>query len=127
MPTSSASSRTQGATAHPAIRPTTTITDASRTRRSLVSSDISGCKPAIGGLPGLAAIGRVVRIRQTIDKTVPRTATETAYLLSTPLSPQRRSGCPLALGCIENRLHWVLNVVMNEDQVGAAATTAPTI
>ena len=95
------------------------------TRRSLVSSDIEWLQTRYRW-PGLAAIGRVVRIRQTIDKTVPRTATETAYyLLSTPLSPQRLGQVVRSHWGVENRLHWVLNVVMNEDQVRSRRDNSP--
>ena len=54
--------------------------------------------------PGLAAIGKVVRVREATDKTT----TETVYyLLSAAMTPER----------FENQLHWCLDVVMNEDQM----------
>jgi predicted transposase YbfD/YdcC len=63
--------------------------------------------------PGLKAIGKVVRVRQTAEKTT----TETAYyLLSRVLSPDRFNEVVRQHWSIENSLHWRLDVVMNEDQ-----------
>jgi predicted transposase YbfD/YdcC len=43
--------------------------------------------------------------------------TETGYYLtSAALSPKRLGQVVRSHWCIENRLHWVLNVVVNEDQ-----------
>ena len=61
--------------------------------------------------PGLAAIGKVVRIRETPDKT----STETAYyLLSKALSAERFNEVVRQHWSVENRLHWRLDVIMNE-------------
>lgn len=63
--------------------------------------------------PGLKAIGKVVRTRETGTKT----STETAYyLLSTPLAAARFGDVAKAHWGIENCLHWTLDVTMNEDQ-----------
>jgi len=63
--------------------------------------------------PGLRAIGKVVRVRETPDKAT----TETAYyLLSVALSPERFNQVVRQHWGVENRLHWRLDVVMNEDQ-----------
>ena len=63
--------------------------------------------------PGLQAIGKVVRVRETSEKTT----TETAYyLLSTALSAERLNGVVRQHWGVENSLHWRLDVVMNEDQ-----------
>jgi predicted transposase YbfD/YdcC len=63
--------------------------------------------------PGLAAIGKLVRVRETAVKTT----TETAYyLLSTALSSERFNEVVREHWGVENRLHWRLDVVMNEDQ-----------
>jgi predicted transposase YbfD/YdcC len=63
--------------------------------------------------PGLAAVGKVIRSRGTASKAT----TETAYyLLSKKLSPEDLSKAARAHWGVENRLHWVLNTVMNEDQ-----------
>jgi len=63
--------------------------------------------------PGLKAIGKVVRTRETSDKTT----TETAYyLLSAALSAERFNEVVRQHWGVENRLHWRLDVIMNEDQ-----------
>lgn len=63
--------------------------------------------------PGLKAIGKIVRTRETGTKTT----TETAYyLLSTPLAAERFGQVVRAHWGVENRLHWMLDVTMNEDQ-----------
>jgi len=63
--------------------------------------------------PGLAAIGKMVRTRETHGKTTTET---TYYLLSTPLSALRFTEVARAQWGIENSLHWVLDVTMNEDR-----------
>jgi predicted transposase YbfD/YdcC len=63
--------------------------------------------------PGLAAIGKVERTRETLNKTTCETA---YYLLSAPLTPERFNAVVRSHWGIENRLHWRLDVVMNEDQ-----------
>jgi predicted transposase YbfD/YdcC len=81
------------------------------TRTATVSTDIAGLLDQ--HWPGLAAIGKVVRVRETATKTT----TETAYyLLSTALSPERFNEVVRSHWGVENRLHWRLDVVMNEDQ-----------
>lgn len=63
--------------------------------------------------PGLTAIGKVSRLRE-INGTISH---ETAYyLLSTALSPTQFGEVVRAHWGIENSLHWVLDVTMNEDQ-----------
>jgi predicted transposase YbfD/YdcC len=63
--------------------------------------------------PGLAAIGKITARREVGGKT----AVETRYyLLSTALSPARFSQIVRTHWDIENGLHWVLDVVLNEDQ-----------
>ena len=63
--------------------------------------------------PGLAAVGKVTRTRE-INGSI---AYETAYyLLSASLSPARFGEVVRAHWGIENGLHWVLDVTMNEDQ-----------
>jgi predicted transposase YbfD/YdcC len=82
------------------------------TRTATVSTDIDWLQRD-HHWPGLAAIGRVVRIRETASKTT----TETAYyLLSTALSATRFNEVVREHWGVENRLHWRLDVVMNEDQ-----------
>jgi predicted transposase YbfD/YdcC len=63
--------------------------------------------------PGLEAIGKIVRTRETATKIT----TETAYyLLSVPMSAERFGQVVRAHWGVENRLHWTLDVIMNEDQ-----------
>ena len=82
------------------------------TRTATVSTDIAWLQNE-HHWPGLAAIGKVVRVRETAGKTT----TETAYyLLSTALSSERFNEVVRAHWGVENRLHWRLDVVMNEDQ-----------
>jgi predicted transposase YbfD/YdcC len=82
------------------------------TRTSLVSIEIEGLQKR-HRWPGLAAVGKVIRTRDTAT----RSTTETAYyLLSATLSPERLGEVARSHWGVENRLHWVLNAVMNEDQ-----------
>ena len=82
------------------------------TRTATVSTDIAWLQEH-HAWPGLAAIGKVWRRREIGDKTT----TETAYyLLSTPLAPKRFGEIARQHWGIENSLHWVLDVTMNEDQ-----------
>src|SRR6202051_471035 len=61
--------------------------------------------------PGLTAIGKVHRTRETATKTT----TETAYyLLSSALTPERHNEVVRSHWGVENRLHWRLDVTMNE-------------
>jgi predicted transposase YbfD/YdcC len=100
-------------------------------------SEVSTCAPAVDGdhgrietrtatvavkidwlqedhhWPGLAAIGKVVRTRETTGKTTSETA---YYLLSSELSAERLNQVARSHWGVENRLHWRLDVVMNEDQ-----------
>jgi len=72
--------------------------------------------------PGLAAIGKVERIRETAAKTT----TETAhYILSTALSVERFNDVVRQHWGVENRLHWRLDVVMNEDQARTRLDNGP--
>jgi predicted transposase YbfD/YdcC len=62
---------------------------------------------------GLHAAGKIVPLPETVAKT----PTETAYyLLSKTLCPHASTKLPASTGALENRLHWRLDVVMNEDQ-----------
>jgi predicted transposase YbfD/YdcC len=82
------------------------------TRTATVSTEIDWLQQE-HQWPGLAAIGKVERVRETADKTT----TETAYyLLSAVLPPERFNRVVRQHWGVENRLHWRLDVVMNEDQ-----------
>jgi predicted transposase YbfD/YdcC len=90
-------------------------------RTATVSTDI-GWLQETHQWPGLAAIGKVERSRETPGKTT----TETAYyLLSTSLSPERLGGVARSHWGVENALHWRLDVVMNEDQDRTRKDNAP--
>jgi predicted transposase YbfD/YdcC len=82
------------------------------TRTATVSTEI-GWLQKQHQWPGLKAIGKVERVRETAEKTT----TETAYyLLSSNLTPERFNEVVSQHWSIENSLHWRLDVVMNEDQ-----------
>jgi predicted transposase YbfD/YdcC len=82
------------------------------TRTATVSTDIKWLQDD-HQWPGLTAISKVERTRETKIKTT----TETAYyLLSSALSPERCNEAVRSHWGIENRLHWRLDVTMNEDQ-----------
>jgi predicted transposase YbfD/YdcC len=82
------------------------------TRTATVSTEI-GWLQKQHQWPGLKAIGKIVRVRQTAEQTT----TETAYyLLSATLTPERFNEVVRQHWGVENRLHWRLDVVMNEDQ-----------
>jgi predicted transposase YbfD/YdcC len=63
--------------------------------------------------PGLVCIGKVTRTRETAAKTEVETA---YYLLSTAMTAKRFNEVVRSHWAIENRLHWRLDVIMNEDQ-----------
>ena len=82
------------------------------TRTATVSTEIDWIQKQ-HQWPGLKAVGKVVRVRQTPEKTT----TETAYyLLSRALAPERFNEVVRQHWGVENSLHWRLDVVMNEDQ-----------
>ena len=82
------------------------------TRTSVVSADIDWLQER-HDWPGLEAIAKVNRIRESGTKLT----TETAfYLLSTPLSARRFGAVVRGHWGIENSLHWVLDVTMSEDR-----------
>jgi predicted transposase YbfD/YdcC len=93
-----------------------TTVDADHGRIETRTSTIS---TAIGWLqdnhqwPGLKAIGKIVRTRETAAKTTKETA---YYLLSTAMTVERFGQVVRAHWGVENRLHWTLDVIMNEDQ-----------
>src|SRR5580704_8375212 len=91
------------------------------TRTASVSTDI-GWLQENHDWPGLRAIGKVERRRETHGKTTRETA---YYLLSTALSGERFLDVVRAHWGVENRLHWRLDVVMNEDQQRARLDNGP--
>ena len=82
------------------------------TRTASVAHDIDWLQER-HGWPGLAAIGKVVATRETRTGTT----TETRYyIISAKLSPERFQHAVRSHWAIENSLHWVLDVTMNEDR-----------
>jgi predicted transposase YbfD/YdcC len=95
------------------------------TRTATVSTEIEWLQNT-HRWPGLKAIGKVERVRESAAKT----STEMAYyLLSAPLSPERLNEVVRSHWGVENQLHWRLDVVMNEDQdrtrLGNGPETSP--
>ena len=81
------------------------------TRKALISHDVAWLDER-HHWPGLRAIGKVVATREVGDKTSCQTR---YFLISAPLSPERFLSITRAHWSIENSLHWVLDVSMNED------------
>ncbi len=81
------------------------------TRQAFVCTNINWLRDH--GWPGLAAIGKVTRNREINGATSQETA---YYLLSAALPAARFGQVVRAHWGIENSLHWVLDVTMNEDQ-----------
>lgn len=91
------------------------------TRTATVSTDIAWLVET-HQWPGLKAVGKVERIREADGKTSFETA---YYLLSAPLSPERFNEVVRSHWGVENRLHWRLDVVMNEDGDRSRLGNAP--
>jgi predicted transposase YbfD/YdcC len=82
------------------------------TRTALISTDIDWLQER-HDWPGLSAIGKVSATRETGGK---QTRQSRYFLLSRPLTPERFLEVTRSHWRIENSLHWVLDVTMNEDQ-----------
>ncbi len=93
------------------------------TRAATVSTDIAWLVET-HRWAGQKAVGKVERIWESDGKTSCETA---YYLLSAPLSPERLNEVVRSHWGVENRLHWRLDVVMNEDQDRSRLGNAPTI
>ena len=74
------------------------------------------------GFAGLQAVGKITATREIDGKST--TATR-YFLLSKPLSAARFADVVRAHWQIENVLHWVLDVVMDEDRARARKDHAP--
>ncbi len=82
------------------------------TRRASVCHEIAWLRER-HDWPGLAAIGKIQARRETARST----KTETRYyIMSAPRAPERFQHAARAHWTIENCLHWVLDVTMNEDR-----------
>lgn len=81
------------------------------TRRAAVLSDVDFlCRDH--KWPGLASVGKITATREVNGKIA---TTTRYYLLSTRLSARRFLDAVRAHWGIENQLHWVLDVVLDED------------
>jgi len=72
--------------------------------------------------PGLATVGKVTATREIGGRA---TTTSRYYIASRALSATELNRLARGHWGIENRLHWVLDVVMNEDQARARKDNAP--
>ena len=81
------------------------------TRHALVAHDVAWLAER-HAFPGLAAIAKVTATREIDGKS---TTASRYYLLSTKLGADRVAEVVRSHWQIENRLHWVLDVVMDED------------
>jgi len=91
------------------------------TRRAMVVHDVAWLAER-HDFPGLAAVAKVTATREIDGKCT--TATR-HYLLSKPLAATRVAQIVRAHWQIENQLHWVLDVVMDEDGSRARKDHAP--
>src|ERR1700692_639116 len=82
------------------------------TRTATVTTDIGWLQHG-HKWPGLVCIGKITRTRETAAKTEVETA---YYLLSRAMTAERFNAVVRSHWGIENRLHWRLDVIMNEDQ-----------
>ena len=83
------------------------------TRAATVSRDIGPLQDA-HRWPGLAAIGKIESVRVSEG----RTQTKTRYcIMSRKMSPEDFLKAVRSHWAIENRLHWVLDVQMREDDL----------
>jgi predicted transposase YbfD/YdcC len=91
------------------------------TRTASISTDIDWLRET-HHWPGLTAVGKVTRSRETRTKTT----TETAYyLLSAAMPPERLGDAVRSHWGVENGLHWCLDVTFNEDQSRSRMDHAP--
>jgi predicted transposase YbfD/YdcC len=91
------------------------------TRHAAVLFDVAWLAES-HGFPGLAAIGKVSATREQDGQT---TSATRYYLLSRRLSAARFLAVVRAHWQIENCLHWVLDVVLDEDLARARKDHAP--
>ena len=95
------------------------------TRSAVVSHDIDWLQD-IHHWPDLKAIGAVHRTREPKRANGGPATTETAYyLLSETLTPERLNQVARDHWGVENRLHWVLDVDMNEDRARNRCDNGP--
>lgn len=83
------------------------------TRHATVTADVAWLSRSGHDWPGLKAIGKVVATREIGGKA---TTSSRYYLLSRAMPAERFAAIVRSHWAIENSLHWVLDVIMNEDQ-----------
>lgn len=91
------------------------------TRRAEVLHDLDWLEET-HGWPGLAAVGKVIATREVDGR---ETTTTRYYITSRPLVAADLNHLARGHWGIENQLHWVLDVIMNEDQARARKDNAP--
>lgn len=91
------------------------------TRRAEVIGDVAWLAEA-HDWPGLGCVGKITATRESNGRSV--TAVR-YYLASRPLAAAELNSLARGHWGIENSLHWVLDVVMNEDQARARKDNAP--
>ena len=95
------------------------------TRTATVETNIDFLKE-LQQWPGLEAVGMIVREREVTRKGETKTTTETSYyLLSEKLTPARFAEVVRNHWGIENKLHWSLDVTMNEDKARNCLDNGP--
>ena len=88
-------------------------------RIATVSHDV-GWLQERHGWPGLKAIGMIETVRerkQRSGRKGPQVRSVRYFIMSREITPERRLELTRSHWKIENSLHWVLDVVMNEDQM----------
>ncbi len=92
------------------------------TRRARVVDDVAWLAERYR-FPSLAALGEVVAVREeSAGKTM---TSRRLFALSKPLSAAALLAAVRAHWSIENQLHWVLDVVLDEDNARARRDNAP--
>ncbi len=95
------------------------------TRSAIVSYDVDWLQD-IHNWPGLKAFGAVRRTREPKGANAGPSKIEPAYcLLSEPITPDRLNQVARDHWGVENRLHWVLDVEMSDDQAGNRCDNRP--
>ena len=93
------------------------------TRVSTVSNDV-GWLQDLHGWPGLKAIGKIEAVRERKGK---KERSVRHYIMSAEISPERLLELTRNHWQIENCLHWVLDVVMDECNYRIEAYQYPTV
>lgn len=91
------------------------------TRRAEVIHDVAWLAES-HGWPGLAAVGKITAAREIKGR---QTVSVRYFVASCPLAAAELNHLARGHWGIENQLHWVLDVVMNEDQARARKDNAP--